>query len=71
MLTSLIWSLIHLPYNWFYQLYIFGFGLLLGWVRWRSGPATSTIQLYALANSFDRRRPAGPSDSLLVISISY
>jgi uncharacterized protein len=49
-LTSLIWSLIHLPYNWFYQLNIFGLGLLLGWVRWRSGSILPTMLLHAMIN---------------------
>jgi membrane protease YdiL (CAAX protease family) len=47
---SLIWSLLHIQYDWFTIAEIFAFGVLLGLVRWRTGSTTLTILLHMLYN---------------------
>jgi CAAX protease family protein len=49
-LTSAAWSLMHVQYDGFILVTIFGIGLLLGWLRWASGSALLTIILHMLAN---------------------
>jgi CAAX protease family protein len=49
-LTSAAWSLMHVQYDAFILVLIFGIGLLLGWLRWASGSALLTIVLHMLAN---------------------
>jgi membrane protease YdiL (CAAX protease family) len=49
-LVSLIWSLGHTQYGWLDIAEIFVFGLLLGWVRWRTGSTTLTILLHMVSN---------------------
>ena len=49
--TSLLWSVIHLQYDWYVIGQIFVFGLLLGWLRWASGSTILTILLHALINA--------------------
>jgi len=48
--TSLVWSLIHIQYDWFGIAQIFLAGIFLGWIRWYSGTITLTILLHALQN---------------------
>jgi membrane protease YdiL (CAAX protease family) len=48
--TSLLWALIHVQYDWYVTGQIFAFGLLLGWVRWCTGSTILTILLHALIN---------------------
>ena len=48
--TSLVWAAIHLQYDLFYMSIIFLGGLLLGWLRWRTGSTTLTILLHAVMN---------------------
>jgi len=48
--TSLLWAVIHLQYDWYVIGQIFVFGLLLGWLRWASGSTILTILLHALIN---------------------
>lgn len=50
LLTSVLWSVIHLQYDWFQISHIVASGLLLGWLRWRSGSVWLTILLHALMN---------------------
>jgi membrane protease YdiL (CAAX protease family) len=50
-ITSLLWALIHVQYDWYTIGQIFTFGLLLGWMRWASGSTILTILLHALINS--------------------
>jgi membrane protease YdiL (CAAX protease family) len=50
MIISLIWSLLHSQYDWFTIAEIFAVGVLLGWVRWRTGSTTLTILLHMLYN---------------------
>ena len=49
--TSLLWALIHVQYDWYVIGQVFVFGLLLGWMRWVSGSTILTILLHALINS--------------------
>jgi uncharacterized protein len=51
LLTTAIWTAMHTQYNVFVLAYIFGLGLLLGWLRLRSGSTVLTILLHALQNS--------------------
>jgi len=47
---SLIWSLLHIQYDWFGASLVFGIGVLLGFVRLYSGSTTLVILLHALLN---------------------
>jgi membrane protease YdiL (CAAX protease family) len=49
-LISLIWSLTHIDYDWFVIAEIFVFGVLYGFVRWRTGSTTLTILLHMVNN---------------------
>lgn len=49
-LTSGLWAAPHLQYTWAVILSIFVGGLLLGWLRQRTGSTTLTIGLHALNN---------------------
>ncbi len=49
--TSLLWALIHVQYDWYVIGQIFVFGLLLGWMRWATGSTILTILLHALINT--------------------
>jgi membrane protease YdiL (CAAX protease family) len=49
-LVSLLWAVIHVQYDWFGMSHIFAGGLLLGWLRYRSGSALLTILLHSLQN---------------------
>jgi CAAX protease family protein len=50
LLTSVIWSLVHIQYEWVIILQIFGIGLMFGCFRWLSGSTSLTIILHALMN---------------------
>jgi membrane protease YdiL (CAAX protease family) len=49
-LSSLAWTALHLQYNWFFFFEIFTIGLLLGYLRYRSGSLWLTIVLHGLNN---------------------
>ncbi len=49
---SVFWAVIHTQYDWFGVFQIFLIGMLLGWVRWRSGSTLLTIGLHALINAW-------------------
>jgi uncharacterized protein len=49
-LTSILFALLHVQYDWFVIAQVFGFGLLLGWMRWVSGSTLLTMLLHALIN---------------------
>ena len=49
---SAAWAIIHVQYDWFGILQVFLVGLVLGWVRWRSGSTLLTFALHALANAW-------------------
>src|SRR5260370_26976662 len=47
---SLIWSLLHIQYDWFGASLVFGIGVLFGYVRLYSGSTTLVILLHGLLN---------------------
>jgi membrane protease YdiL (CAAX protease family) len=47
---AVLWSALHIQYDWFGMLQVFLIGLVLGWVRWRSGSVLLTCVLHALMN---------------------
>lgn len=47
---SAVWSLLHIQYDWFGMLQVFVTGLLLGWLRWRSGSTTLAMLMHVLLN---------------------
>jgi uncharacterized protein len=49
-LISLLWTGLHVQYDWVYMPEIFVAGLLLGWVRFSSGSTLLTFLLHALLN---------------------
>ncbi|RAI44302.1 CPBP family intramembrane glutamic endopeptidase [Rhodoplanes roseus] len=48
--TGFIFALLHVQYDWVGMALIFLVGLLLGWLRWRSGSTTLVILLHLLLN---------------------
>jgi membrane protease YdiL (CAAX protease family) len=48
--TAALFALLHVQYDWFVIAQVFGFGLLLGWMRWASGSTVLTMLLHALIN---------------------
>jgi uncharacterized protein len=50
LLSSLAWTALHLQYDWFFFGEIFSIGLLLGYLRYRSGSTWLTIVLHGLNN---------------------
>lgn len=49
-LSSLVWTGLHLQYNWYFLGEVFSIGLLLGYLRYRSGSTWLTIILHGLNN---------------------
>jgi membrane protease YdiL (CAAX protease family) len=47
---SLLWTALHVQYDWFGITQVFLIGLVLGWLRWRSGSTTLTLVLHILVN---------------------
>jgi membrane protease YdiL (CAAX protease family) len=47
---ALIWAGMHVQYDWFGIGQVFLTGLVLGWLRWRSGSTLLTILLHVLVN---------------------
>jgi membrane protease YdiL (CAAX protease family) len=45
-----LWSAMHLQYDWFGMSQVFLIGLVLSWLRWRSGSCLLTIVLHMLVN---------------------
>ena len=50
LLSSLVWTALHLQYDWFFFGEIFSIGLLLGYLRYRSGSTWLTIFVHGLNN---------------------
>jgi membrane protease YdiL (CAAX protease family) len=50
LVIALIWSMLHVQYDWFATAQLFLIGVLLGFVRWRSGSTTLVILLHMLLN---------------------
>jgi membrane protease YdiL (CAAX protease family) len=42
--------MMHIQYEPFYLLVIFGLGLIFGWLRWRANSTTLTIILHGVVN---------------------
>ena len=51
LLSSLAWTSLHLQYDWFFFGEIFTIGLLLGYLRYRTGSTWLTIVLHGLNNT--------------------
>jgi uncharacterized protein len=49
-LSSLVWTGLHLQYNWYFLGEVFSIGLLLGYLRYRSNSIWLTIILHGLNN---------------------
>ena len=49
-ITALLFAMMHVQYDFFVILQIFGSGLLLGWFRWASGSTILTMLMHALIN---------------------
>jgi hypothetical protein len=49
-IISLLWALMHVQYAVALMVQIFLIGLILGWIRWRSGSTLLTIVLHVLVN---------------------
>ena len=49
-LSSLIWTSLHLQYNWYFLGEVFSIGVLLGYIRYRSNSTWLTIILHGLNN---------------------
>lgn len=47
---AVVWTLLHVQYDWFGLTQVFLLGLLFGWIRWRSGSTSLTFVLHALVN---------------------
>lgn len=47
---TVMWTALHVQYDWFGMTQVFALGLLLGWMRWRSGSTTLVVVLHALMN---------------------
>jgi membrane protease YdiL (CAAX protease family) len=47
---TLLWSAMHIQYDWFGISQVFVTGLVLGWIRYRSGSCLLTIVLHMLVN---------------------
>ena len=50
LVITLIWSAMHVQYDLFGITQVFVTGLVLGWIRWRSGSTALTILLHMLVN---------------------
>jgi membrane protease YdiL (CAAX protease family) len=48
--TAALFALLHVQYDWFVISQVFGFGILLGWLRWVSGSTILTMLLHGLIN---------------------
>jgi len=48
--TALLWALTHVQYNPYFMAQVFVVGLVLGWVRWKSGSTILTMLLHGLVN---------------------
>jgi membrane protease YdiL (CAAX protease family) len=51
LITSALWSIIHVQYQWFFVAEIFALGVLFGWLRARSGSLLLTFGLHAAVNA--------------------
>jgi uncharacterized protein len=49
-LSSVVWTALHLQYDWFFFGEVFSIGLLLGYLRYRSGSTWLTVIVHGLNN---------------------
>jgi uncharacterized protein len=49
-LTSILWAMIHIQYDWFGRFWIFVTGLALGHFRWRSNSTWLTVMVHSAIN---------------------
>jgi len=54
----------HIQYDWFGLAQVFLIGMLLGWVRWRSGSTTLTILMHGLNNLWAMLETAAKAQGL-------
>ncbi len=50
LLSSLVWTALHLQYDWFFFGEVFSIGLLLGYLRYRSNSTWLTVVVHSLNN---------------------
>jgi uncharacterized protein len=50
LLSSVVWTALHLQYDWFFFGEVFSIGLLLGYLRYRSGSTWLTVIVHGLNN---------------------
>jgi CAAX protease family protein len=50
LVLTLLWSAMHMQYDWFGIMQVFLTGLVLAWLRWLSGSTALTIVLHMLVN---------------------
>jgi membrane protease YdiL (CAAX protease family) len=50
LLTSVLWAMIHIQYDWFGRFWIFVTGLVLGHFRWRSNSTWLTVMVHSAIN---------------------
>jgi len=51
-LSSVLWAMIHIQYDWFGRFWIFITGLVLGQFRWRSNSTWLTVMVHSAMNLF-------------------
>jgi uncharacterized protein len=52
LIITLLFTIIHIQYNWFGLLQVFMIGLLLTWTRWRSGSTLLPMVMHVIANFY-------------------
>lgn len=50
LLSSAVWTMMHLQYNWFFLAQVFSIGLLFGYLRYVSGSTWLTVILHGINN---------------------
>jgi CAAX protease family protein len=50
-LTSVLWGMIHFQYDWFGRVWIFVWGLVLGYFRWRCNSTWLTVMVHSATNT--------------------
>ncbi|MDO9561835.1 MAG: type II CAAX endopeptidase family protein [Bradyrhizobium sp.] len=50
LLSSLVWTGLHMQYDWFFFGQVFSIGVLFGWLRYRSNSTWLTVVLHGLNN---------------------
>ena len=58
-LTAFLWSVLHIQYGYYEIALIFSLGLVLGWVRLRTGSLYLAVAMHALVNLVGTLQMAG------------